>query len=235
MKTPFKKLTLEEIPQRLLVSVWGQEKTGKTSFALTFPPPIYFFDFDLGAECVLPKFKDKEVYYVRYNTKLLSDDIDVYQALFNSFKSDLSEALKSNGGTIVLDSATQIWGLVQKVYLDKIMKRREQKSQTVFPFDYANANLAYEGIISAVKENNDMNLVLTHRAREVYSSKGQRTGEYEAQQNSRTPYFVQLVIQLSKDKHEHIAKIESCRFSSDYEGITLKNLDYDGLKDLLGW
>ena len=134
-----------------------------------------------------------------------------------------------------MDSATQIWSLVQKVSLDKIMKRRESKSQQVYPFDYADANMLYEGLISAVKENNNMNLVLTHRARERYNNRGQRTGEYEAQQNSRTPYFVQWVIQLSKDKREHIAKIESCRFSSDYEGITLKNLDYDGLKEMLGW
>jgi hypothetical protein len=232
---PFSRLTVEKIPQRLLVSVWGQEKVGKTHFALTFPGPIYFFDFDLGAETVMPKFADKEVYYARYNTSLLSDNIDTYQALWNGFKSDLSDALASDGGTIVFDSATQIWSLVQKVYLDKIMKRRESRSQQVYPFDYADANIAYEGLISAVKENKDMNLVLTHRAREIYSNKGQRTGTYEAQQNSRTPYFVQWVVQLYKDQQEHIAKVESCRFGSEFEGITLKNLDYNGLTDLLGW
>ena len=57
---PFKKLDAEETSQRLLVSVWGQEKTGKTSFALTFPPPIYFFDFDLGAEAVYQSSRIKK-------------------------------------------------------------------------------------------------------------------------------------------------------------------------------
>ena len=44
---------------RLIVSVEGLEKRGKTHFAMTAPPPIAYFDMDIGAEGVVNKFEDR--------------------------------------------------------------------------------------------------------------------------------------------------------------------------------
>ncbi|GAG77714.1 unnamed protein product, partial [marine sediment metagenome] len=32
----------------MIVGIWGNDKTAKTTLALTFPKPIYYFEFDLG-------------------------------------------------------------------------------------------------------------------------------------------------------------------------------------------
>jgi hypothetical protein len=46
-----------ETPYRLIASVSGKEKTGKTHFALTAPEPIIFFNIDVGTEGVVGKFQ----------------------------------------------------------------------------------------------------------------------------------------------------------------------------------
>src|SRR5574343_408421 len=47
----------EEAPYRLIVSISGDEKTGKSHFTLTAPEPIFYFNIDRGTEGVVGKFQ----------------------------------------------------------------------------------------------------------------------------------------------------------------------------------
>ena len=218
--------------KRIIVSIWGKEKTGKTHFALTFPEPIVFLDFDLGLEGVIDKFGDKRIYWKAYTSRTPELTVADANRMLMEFVDDYQNALNLGAGTIVVDTATHLWQLIQKVRMDEIKRKREKKGQEVYPFDYADANAYYQNLVNAVKSTK-LNLVLLHRAREIYDARGHKTGEFEAQQNNGTPYLVQIVIHLEKRKHERVATIESCRMYPELEGVSLTNAGYSELVKLL--
>jgi hypothetical protein len=92
----------------LKVLVWGEPETGKTHFALTFPPPIYVIDTEFGTAPLLPKFKGKEV-YVFPACQLDADvKVDPVQSI-EAVEEAISKLGRLDKGTIVLDSATDLW------------------------------------------------------------------------------------------------------------------------------
>jgi hypothetical protein len=217
---------------KLIVSVWGLEKVGKTHFALTFPEPIYFFNFDLGIEELLPKFKAKEIFVSTYAPNTI--DLIPYEEakrLFDQFCIDYQEALSRNEGTIVIDTGTQLWQLVQKIMLENIKKKRESKGQQIYAFDYADANVVFQNILNAVKKT-DMNLVIIHRAREIYNAQGNRTGRFESHENNAVSYLVQLVIRLERSENGRNGVIESCRFDPELENNSIPNITFEDLRKL---
>src|SRR3954469_18425180 len=54
-KWGFPGFTMVQAPphRRLVLSVWGGEKVGKTTFALSFPAPILFMNFDYSLDELL--------------------------------------------------------------------------------------------------------------------------------------------------------------------------------------
>ena len=55
-----------EAKNRLLLNVWGPPKAGKTTLALTFPEPIYYFNFDLGLEQHIGRIAEKQMFVSQY-------------------------------------------------------------------------------------------------------------------------------------------------------------------------
>ena len=217
---------------RLIVGVWGEPKTGKTQFALTFPPPIYFFNLDWGLEHHLSRIGDQEVYIANYiNPHPLMTETDA-EVLLHQFEMDYAAALAQGKGTIAIDTGTALWNLASKVFLDDIRKKR--KTGEVYPFDYGNANTYFQNLINQVKQKTSMNLVLVQRAREKYNSSGQGTGVMEQQGNGATPYLtqVQLKLYMTPEK-EHRGLIEKCWQTSLVEGTDLSNPTYDTLSTII--
>lgn len=233
---PWQDLSAKTDPNRLLVATWGEPKTGKTSFALSFPEPIYFFNMDWGLEHHIERLKSqgKQVYVADYLS--IEPELTEAQAetMLQSFERDYAKALKGGNGTIVIDTATQLWQLASKVFLDDIKKKR--RDGQIYPFDYANANAYFQNLINQVK-GTGMNMVLIQRAKEKYNSQGQPTGNYEIQGNNQVPYLMQIVLHLVKDGMGagtvHKGIIDSCWQTSSVEGMELQNPSYQNLSQLV--
>ena len=221
--------------ERMIVGVWGEQKSGKTQFALTFPDPIFYFNFDWGMEHHLPGLRSREVFvadYLTVNPQLTESEAE---SMLAGFERDYGAALKVGNGTLVIDTGTALWNLASKVFLDDIKKKR--RDGQIYPFDYANANAYFQNLINQVKQTG-MNLCLVQRAREKYNNQGQATGVYEAQGNNAVPYLVQVQLHLFKQADEtgvvgHFGKIESCWQTSLAEGAVLENPTYASLTDLI--
>ena len=159
----FQKAT-ERKSDSLVVSVWGVPKAGKTTFYLgnedkglsPWPTPIYVFNFDQSVDELLER-TSPDVREELYIIDLVSSDpfLTDQEAinLNNLFEKAVREALVdimagSDGtgpgtGTIVLDTASQYWQLVQTVDLAQVKRVRSDQDKKLMPFDYARANTRY--------------------------------------------------------------------------------------------
>ena len=219
---------------RLIVAAWGEPKTGKTTFALSFPEPIFYLNMDWGLDHHIERNAGREIYRADYLS--LEPELSEGQAemMLKSFEHDYAAALKrgraDGKGTIVIDTSTQLWQLVSKVFLDDIKKKR--KNQEVYPFDYGNANAYFQNLVNQVKAS-PMNMVLIQRAREKYGPNGQPTGNYEIQGNNAVPYLAGVVLHMHKEDGKHFGRIDSCWETTAVEGLDLENPTYDSLRQFI--
>jgi len=73
MNKPLDGANLAEVTRkrRLVVRIGGHEKNGRTTFGLTAPGPIAFFNLNNRAEHVLDRFvKEKEIQVFEYNRRV---------------------------------------------------------------------------------------------------------------------------------------------------------------------
>lgn len=227
---PFQR-AVAEASSKLVISLWAREKRGKTHLALTFPEPIFIFNWDEGLDELLPKFRDKQIHRADYPLSAQAT-VDEYRAMFQTFLGDIQYIGNNRvpGGTIVFDTGSHLWQMIQKVDLDTIKAKR--KSGEIFPFDYADANAHFSQIVQYVKRL-DMNVVMLHRARALYDDKGNKTDRWEAQENGQVPYLVQHVLRLFTRDGQRFVLIESSRTKPELEGIELPGPDYGKLASFL--
>ncbi len=225
------KLSDDEARDRLIVSVWGIPKTGKTHFALTFPDPLFVFNFDWGLEHHKAGLVGREVYIADYLSIKPELTANEAESMLKRFEQDYASALSKNKGTIIFDTSTQLWQLVSKVFLEEIKKKR--RDGNIYPFDYANANSYFQNLINQVKPT-EMNMVLVQRAKEKYNSSGNASGVFEQQGNNQVPYLVQAELKAFKEgegeKTKHGIQIISCWNTSMVDGLIIPDPDYDKVK-----
>jgi hypothetical protein len=100
------------VKQRLIWAGFGEAGSGKTSFALSAPGPIFVQSLDMGLEGVIESFQqDKDIYVAEYlwaPTTDLTQDAAI--ELRDQFIEDYEGALQK-ARTVVWDKETQIWEL----------------------------------------------------------------------------------------------------------------------------
>lgn len=225
---------------RVVLSVWGMPKDGKTHFSLTGRKPVYYHSLDVGIQELLPKFKRQRIKVADYQ---MTEDTDtqVYGPLLKSFHEDYLLALGTPGpGTIVIDTSTQLWQVIQKVKLDGIRAERNKKGgrgeARIFPFDYAEANTYMGGMIRRALQQEQKDVIFIARAKPVYKG-GDATGEFEFQGFNETPSIVQATIQIIKREGEDgkpywVARIDSNRFDPDLNGMEIDNPTLDLVREM---
>ena len=132
----------DAIPYRLVVSLAGFEKTGKTHFALTGRPPIVVVNLDVGLEGVAEKFKaaGKEVYIhniplVRPTSLIESDDgasKEIWQRQWRELNVMLSQVYALNPGTVILDTWTEGYELARLAHFGKLSQVQAHQYGPVF-------------------------------------------------------------------------------------------------------
>ena len=212
-----------EVKPRLIVSVEGLEKKGKTHFALTAPGPLALLNLDMGDEGVVKKFVDSKLIFkqdYRRNRRMEQKD---HQKLWEQLKSDFYTALDHPEiRTIILDTATDIWELCRLAVLGRLSQ--------VQPFQYGEANEEFKDLFKEAIGSNK-NVILLHQVKKEYAN-NQPTGDYERAGFSKVGYLVQVLIKMTTkdlmtedgktfDRRQFGFRIMDCRHDPALNGLEL--------------
>lgn len=256
MSDYFKPASERKVTDRLVNSIWGPTKSGKTTHVIGskraglghYPTPIFYFNYDLSLDELLHDAAvDLDDLYV---IDLVADDINLSASkaakLLDRSEQAVREAqtiIKAAGqGTIVTDTMTHHWNLVQKVMLDEIKRVREAQNQRVMAMDYGDANARFANFVNVLKGTPGANLVFIHHARDVWDRSGP-TGAIQPHDNNQMDQLVQTQIQLTvredpQPKRQPIvsygAVIRFCRNNPLLRGLSYPSgLDYATLYQLI--
>lgn len=157
----------------MILSIWGETKTCKTTLALTFPTPLLHFEFDPGGfDRAAPRFVEEiqsgaiksQVYIapIQYVVKLQG-----MKELWYKLLADYNRALEDKRiKTIVMDTATQLQQIARAGYLQQLQDK-EPSRQKLQQYEYTEPNARMRSIIYAARGHNK-NLVLVHFATDDY-------------------------------------------------------------------
>lgn len=235
---PLLQRSTAEKPHRLLVTSWGTTKVGRTHFALTFPDPIAVFDFDAGVKDIEWKFPDKEVYRAPL---YVPNGVDECARLLSQFEEALVQTCHDfqnrGGGTVVLDTASILWQLVQRVDLRAVREKKARPGQDpdavkVMQFQYADANLRMSRLLRHVIPFEDVNAVFIHGAADIYNDAGQPTGEIGCHGWKAVHGVSQFTLRHYVRDGTFWARFDTCRFDPTLEGIELPDPTYQTFREM---
>lgn len=222
-KYGFEDLSKVEI-ESVIVSVFGMEGTGKTSFALTAPKPIALIDFDMGLKrakktglgkdvALYKSFPVGDVDDFQDKVKAIKFFSDTYKKFLTMYK-DVCESGEVR--TVVFDTATAAWQLLQLSMFGRAEK--------ILPLQYTGLYKRYEKLVEVARQN-DVNLVLVHGAKYEYETilnpktgkpiidkftqepKTRKTDVLARQGNGRTGFLVDIEVGTSQEKGEYRGEI----------------------------
>ena len=190
----------------LVVGIWGNDKTGKSSLALSFPKPIQHFEFDLGGyDRAIKRFKkERDAGLITTKPFIMPiqgniDGVSIKESkiitgakeTWYKFLMAYLEFLKGNMVTGIMDTGTLLYNLDCDAYLQEKQELQlplrpdgmgqDGKSLRVIlqPPEYREPNTRMRGLIYQAKAHGK-NLVLTHHSRDEYKPMlNQRTGNIE--------------------------------------------------------
>lgn len=203
------------VQDRMIVSVRGLEKQGKTHFALTAPDPIAVFSLDIGTEGVVSKFKrdGKKIIIKDLST---GGDADEGEKVWEGFKKAYSACLQdSQVKTVVIDTETELWELIRLARFGKLTQ--------VMPYHYGPVNGEYRKVIREAYDSSK-NLILLHKMKPKYVN-DKRTNEYERAGFNDVGFLAQVNCQVYRDPvdegGEFNLEILDCRQNADASGEVL--------------
>lgn len=201
-------------PPRVVLGTTGQEKRGKTHFALTAPGPVAVIAIDAGTMEVARKISaatGKQIYVKQVaSAKTLAQSragIDKYVEEWESIKQAVARIILNDGiRTIVYDTITELWELCRLARFGKLAQ--------VMPQHYGPVNQEFrESIVKLPYERPGLNAVMVHKSKKQYATnregKDAWNGKWEPGGFSDTLYTVDTVIEHTRLPREEIG----CEFS----------------------
>ena len=213
---------VSEVPRRLIASLEGHEKAGKTHIALTAPAPILFFNIDVGTEGVVEKFqtgtkdiaaKQVFVYDVRFSKALGVQVQADYATIWQDLKVKLAKAWSMGAGTVVIDTASEAHELSRLAAFGKLTQ--------VLPHHYGPVNAEWRELIRLAYDS-PMNTILIHKLKVKYVNE-QRTNQYEVKGFGETGYLVQANLVAMREDEEGVMpkwglRVRDCRQNPSLNG-----------------
>lgn len=209
-KLGFTSASTQKNPARIILSISGLEKCGKTHMALTAPGPIALFSTDIGEEGVIGKFISEKDIMVMSVDRVDANAAEQAPKEFERFKTAYLALLRGDEvRTIVLDTATEIWEILRMARFGRITQ--------VMPYQYGPVNAEYRALIREAYSHNK-NLILLHKMKAVYVN-DKRTEEYERSGFSDTGFLVQINAQVyrysKEDGGDFALFVKDCRQNPD--------------------
>jgi len=221
---------LAERPRRLIVSVSGKPKTGKTHFALTAPDPIFFINVDIGTEGVLDKFQAEGKRIYVYDVRVPRTAAkEIYVPMWENLKAIFKKVFQVGAGTVIADTDSEVYELARLAKFGKLAQ--------VMPQHYTEVNNEYREILRLAYDST-MNAIFIHKMKPVYIQ-NQRTNEYEPSAQSDMEYNLQANIVTYREDTDEGSKfsafIKDCRHNPNVNGTLLEGemCDFGFLLDLV--
>jgi hypothetical protein len=206
-----------ERPRRLVASVNGQPKTGKTHFSLTAPDPIFFINIDIGTEGVVDKFQAQGKSIYLYDVRVpRTASKDIYVPMWENLKKIFEKVFKVGKGSVVVDTDSEVYELARLAKFGKLTQ--------VMPQHYTEVNNEYREILRLAYDS-PMNALFIHKMKPKYIQNA-RTNEYEPSGMGDMEYNVQVNIEMHReageDGPEFSAFIKDCRHEPSVTGTWLE-------------
>ncbi len=214
-----------ETPRRLVASVSGKEKTGKSHLAFTGPSPIVLFDIDIGTEGVVGKFQDEGKYFLRYEVRVPKEaNKDVWSHMWTNLKLRVKKAYDLNAGTIVWDTASEAYELARLAEFGRLTD--------IKPSDYTKVNNEWREVLRMAYDSL-ANTVFIHKVKAEWgmipTSSGSRlgrTGKFEVSGFSEMGYLAQVNVTTNclytGDGPVFSAFVDNCRQNPNVAGVLLE-------------
>jgi KaiC/GvpD/RAD55 family RecA-like ATPase len=235
-ENPFLKISDAALKRGLKVAVWGPQSSGKTHFALSFPQPIYVIDTELGSTPLRKKFKDKDINVLNVvsvaqdSTGVEADDVADFEEVLKGINYLLDKPIEEQKGTIVIDSSTDLWSMIQgygKTKMYKLKPTDRLKSQ----FDWAPITKLHTVLLKRLLKS-PYNIVLTGKSGEVFDGPV-NTGEPVGRFQKDVPYLCDVVLHMEKryvnKELTRVGVIEKCRMNGALDGQILASPSYNTL------
>ena len=226
------------------ISLVGKLKTGKTTFALSAPKPMVFFDFEMGYSRVEPRFIDNpneitihklvdETLVNRKKKENIQKAIDFWENILTLYNDALENP---NVKSIVFDTFTSVWEARRMAHLATIRQTDPNRS-SLMPPEYFIPNTDIKVMLVQARVH-DKILIVTHHTRPEYMG-NEPTGKDEPDGFKKTGDLVDVVLWTDKqyDKQSGItvpvAKITECGLTMQALGMELVSPTYDSLDKLI--
>ncbi len=227
-KLEFKPLKAADEKRGLKIGIYGDYATGKTHFALTAPEPVFIIDTEMGSAPLAHLFEGKDIKVLDVAER---DATASYEKIVEAI--DLIAA-QENVGTVIFDSATDLWEICQEYAKVNIFKIKPE-ARLAQQWDWGVINKLYMRMLMKLLKL-DCNLIITAREAEVYAGAGQPTSQVKPKWQKTTGFWVDMVLHNTK-KIDKLGKltfntnIEKSRQCGQLMGKTVPNLDFKMLQD----
>ena len=224
---------VSKLVPNILCGISGNPKSGKTYLSMTFPEPIKLFSFDIGADYVRTKFKDKDIDIQNFDLPIIVTDPPPPYAepLLQEFERSYREALE--GGkykTVVIDTATALWSIVHQAITEERGRRK------ILEVEYFKPNLKMSAVFQQARVSG-VNLVTTQYLRDKYIEE-KNSGQQEIDGWKRTGGQVDIDLWIKAvdkgDTHYMESVIKANRFDREINGKTFRDVTYAQIMALLG-
>lgn len=191
--------------RRLIIRIGGREKQGKTTWTLTAPPPIAYYDLNNRSKHVLDRFVGRGVWHYKYDMLLAREQVE-WKAAWNKLRKDFDEGvMHPDVRTLVIDTETDMW---------ELRRLAQWGRESSVPDQYGALNKDIRNMYDAVI-NSDKNLIVVSEMKKSYKTKIVRTksgerelsewdGTYEFAGWSNAGAKVEVNIEASFDTKEHV-------------------------------
>ncbi len=220
--------TIQKRKRRLVISSSGREKTGKSHFALSGPPPIVYLNVDIGTEGVVEKFQDQGKQVLLYDIRVPREGQQaMWVAMWSDFKARIRKVYDLKEGTIIWDTASELYELCRLSHFGKLTE--------VKPSDYAVVNNEWKDVLR-IAYDSPVNTVFLHKVKAIWrvvpSSSGRssltKTNDYELSGFADMDYLTQVnLIHYREDTEAGTlfsVYIKDCRQTPGLAGTVMRGL-----------
>jgi hypothetical protein len=212
----FKPIVELETVNNLFAAIQGRPKVGKSTFCLSAVAatdgPVYVLDTEgairLNSQS-LPREQRERIFVAevlqfagKSNNKVnLVESLDALIAAVNKI-SDAALAEPEIKGTIIVDSATDIWDWLG-IWLDEAAEVKRTKTGAMPRFEWGKANEKYAEIMYMLKRTN-WNVLMTYRSKEACNSDGTPLGFDIPRWQKNTAHWVDLIMEMKNEDKRYI-------------------------------
>jgi hypothetical protein len=259
----------ESEAQAIVAAIWGIEKSGKSSLAMTFPRPMIHFDLDVGGfNRAAWRLDTKDITTKSYMTPMQIDKmlgahkdngipvraskkvegmIELWQAVIVDY---IKAVQDPNVKTIIIDSATQLWNICHRSYLQSLQEKQLAQGEKdqflraqLLPIEYAEPNERMKTFVFTSRSYKK-NLVLTHYPKDVYAPRfvdggmqEVRTGEEDIDGFKQTKALADVAIRTFQVKNngdtKMMAKVTLSGLGKGLEGMEIEDPTFEKLLKLI--